>query len=604
MQLLLMHVDYIEYQVTKASKHAEEVEDSRKHARMEEALVVFVAAERGDETNIDEVAAEAANAICDVATKVATKRIMIYPYAHLSSELASPETAVSILQEIESLLAGYEVQRAPFGWYKSFSLKCKGHPLAELSRSIHPEAKPEKKKVDREFYVLDPSGVLTPATAFRSSDAEFQDIISYELGQHALYSTDAELPHIKLMKEKELVEYEPLSDAGHLKWLPKGKLIRDLLIDYTYLLSVNYGAMPVETPVMYDLSSRAVSEHASKFGERQYRLKAGTRDMMLRFAACFGMFSMMSHMHLTAKDLPLKLYELSTYSFRYEQRGEVTGLKRQRAFTMPDMHTACRDISEAKRFFIEQLRLGFKSGLDLDVKYEAIFRSTRTFYEENKTWIEQMVREFQRPFLIELLSERVHYWVCKCDLAALDTSRKPIECPTVQIDVESAERFDIKYYTETGEDWPIILHTSPTGGIERVLGAILEAQSLESVPSLPVWLAPTQVRIIPISEKYLQYAEEILGGVQNAKIRVDIDDRDQSVSKKVASAGKDWVPYVVVIGEKEQQEKNLTVTTRIKGAKQSMSVDDLIDEVRRNTHQMPYRPLTLPQMLSKRPKFV
>jgi threonyl-tRNA synthetase len=424
------------------------------------------------------------------------------------------------------------------------------------------------------------------------------------LGQHALYSTDMELPHIKLMKEKELVEYEPLSDAGHLKWLPKGKLIRDLLIDYTYLLSVNYGAMPVETPVMYDLSSRAVSEHASKFGERQYRLKAGTRDMMLRFAACFGMFSMMSHMHLTAKDLPLKLYELSTYSFRYEQRGEVTGLKRQRAFTMPDMHTACRDISEAKRFFIEQLRLGFKSGLDLDVKYEAIFRSTRTFYEENKTWIEQMVREFQRPFLIELLSERVHYWVCKCDLAALDTSRKPIECPTVQIDVESAERFDIKYYTETGEDWPIILHTSPTGGIERVLGAILEAQSLESVPSLPVWLAPTQVRIIPISEKYLQYAEEILGGVQNAKIRVDIDDRDQSVSKKVASAGKDWVPYVVVIGEKEQQEKNLTVTTRIKGAKQSMSVDDLIDEVRRNTHQMPYRPLTLPQMLSKRPKFV
>jgi threonyl-tRNA synthetase len=137
-QLLLMHVDYIEYQVTKASKHAEEVEESRKHARMEEGLVVFVAAERGDEMNIDEVAAEAANAICDVATKVATKRIMLYPYAHLSSELASPETAVNILQKTESLLAGYEVQRAPFGWYKSFSLKCKGHPLAELSRSIHP----------------------------------------------------------------------------------------------------------------------------------------------------------------------------------------------------------------------------------------------------------------------------------------------------------------------------------------------------------------------------------------------------------------------------------------------------------------------------------
>lgn len=212
-------------------------------------------------------------------------------------------------------------------------------------------------------------------------------------------------------------------------------------------------------------------------------------------------------------------------------------------------------MSEAKRFFIEQLRLGFKSGLDLDVKYQAIFRSTRAFYDDNKKWVEQIAREFKRPFLVELLSERVHYWVCKCDLAALDTSRKPIECPTVQIDVESAERFDIKYYTEAGERWPIILHTSPTGGIERVLCAILEAQALERVPALPVWLAPTQVRVVPVSEKHLQYAREVASEVRNAKIRVDIDDRDESVSKKVASAGKEWVPYVVVIGKRGAEEK-------------------------------------------------
>jgi threonyl-tRNA synthetase len=261
-------------------------------------------------------------------------------------------------------------------------------------------------------------------------------------------------------------------------------------------------------------------------------------------------------------------------------------------------------MNEAKRFFLEQLRLGFKSGLDLAVKYEPIFRSTKTFYEENKMWVQQMVREFQRPFLLELLSERAHYWVCKCDLAALDTSRKPIECPTVQIDVESAERFDIKYYDEMGEVRPIILHTSPTGGIERVLGAILEAQALEKVPSLPVWLAPTQVRIIPISDKYLKYAEEVSDEVQKAKIRIDIDDRDESVNKKVAAAGKEWVPYVVVLGEKEQEEKSLAVTKRLTGTKQSMSVNGLIDEVGQNTNQMPYRPLTLPQMLSKRPKFV
>jgi threonyl-tRNA synthetase len=604
MQLLLLHVDYIEYQVTKPTKYAEEVEDSRKKGRMEEALAVFVAVERGDEANIDDVAASAAAAIGDLATQVATKRVTIYPYAHLSSELASAESALDTLRKIENLLSGYDVLRAPFGWYKSFSIRCKGHPLAELSRSIQAETKQTRKKVEREFYVLDQGATLTAANEFNSTDAAFQHLINYELGQPSVQGTEAELPHIKLMKEKELVEYEPLSDAGHLRWLPKGKLVRDLLIDYTYALTVGYGAMPVETPVMYDLASRAVSEHASKFGERQYRLKAGARDMMLRFAACFGMFSLMHQMHLTEKDLPLKLYELSTYSFRYEQSGEVTGLKRQRAFTMPDMHTACRNMTDAKRFFIEQLRLGFKSGADLDIQYQAVFRSTKAFFEDNRHWVEQIAREFKRPFLVELLSERAHYWVCKCDLAALDTSLKPIECPTVQIDVESAQRFDIKYYTKTGEKFPIILHTSPTGGIERVIGAILEAQPLKKTPALPVWLAPTQVRIIPISEKHLDYAKEIVRKVDSAKIRVDVDDRDESVNKKVASAGKEWVPYVVVVGEKEQTEKKIALTVRATGEKRLISVHELISEVQEKTHQMPYRPLPLPRMLSRRPKFI
>ena len=604
MRLLLLHVDYIEYQATKPTKYAEEVEDSRKKGRMEEALLVFVAVERDDEASIDDVAARAVAVISDVAAQVATKRVTIYPYAHLSSVLASAESALNALRQIERLLSGYEVLRAPFGWYKSFSLRCKGHPLAELSRSIQAEAQLTRKKVEREFYVLDQDAALTAASERNSADAAFQDLINYEVGQHGVHGAETELPHIRLMKEKELVEYEPLSDVGHLRWLPKGKLVRDLLIDYTYALSVGYGAMPVETPVMYDLANRAVSEHASKFGERQYKLKAGARDMMLRFAACFGMFSLMHQMHLTEKDLPLKLYELSTYSFRYEQSGEVTGLKRQRAFTMPDMHTACRNMTDAKRFFVEQLRLGFKSGADLDIQYQAVFRSTKAFFEDNRRWVEQIAREFKRPFLVELLSERAHYWVCKCDLAALDTSRKPIECPTVQIDVESARRFDIKYYTQTGEKFPIILHTSPTGGIERVMGAILEAQPLKKKPALPIWLAPTQVRIIPISEKHLRYAKRILREVDAAKIRVDVDDRDESVNKKVASAGKEWVPYVVVVGEKEEKDRKIALTVRATGEKRLISVRELISEVQEKTHEMPYRPLPLPRMLSRRPKFI
>ncbi len=603
MQLLLMHVDYIEYHVTRASKNAEVIDDAQRQARMEDALVIFVAVERTDEQNLKETARVAAEEIGDIAGKVATQNIMLYPYAHLAHDLASPELAVQALKIIASALSEYLVIRAPFGWYKSFSLKCKGHPLSELSRSITLEAKREKQTIERKFFVLSPDNTLTHASDYCGIDEQFQQIIAYELGEHRP-GDEKELPHIKLMREKELVDYEPLSDVGHLKWLPKGKLIRDLLIDYTYFLSVNYGAMPVETPVMYDLSNRAVNEHADKFGERQYRLKAGNRQMMLRFAACFGMFSMMHNMHLTEKDLPLKLYELSTYSFRYEQRGEVMGLKRQRAFTMPDMHTACRDMDQARQFFVEQLRLGFKSGEEFDITYQPIFRATEAFYRQNERWVAHLIREFDRPFLLELLSERVHYWVCKCDLAALDTSRKPIECPTVQIDVESAERFDIKYYSEKGEKRPIILHTSPTGGIERVIAAILETQAAKSIPQLPVWLAPVQVRVVPVSDKHLQHATQVYNEFTQSKLRADIDDRDESVSRKIAQAGREWIPYIVVVGQKEEQEHYITTTTRHTGEKKRTTVAELVDEIHGLIDGMPFRPLPFPQRLSQRPTFM
>jgi threonyl-tRNA synthetase len=143
MKLLLLHVDFLEFAVTKKTKYAEPVEDSAKHGRMEEALVAFIAAERSDEEALDAVAQGAADVIRDVATKVATNKVVLYPYAHLSSDLASAPKAVDVIRGIECLLTGYDVLRAPFGWYKSFNLKCKGHPLSELSRTVAPRSTAE-----------------------------------------------------------------------------------------------------------------------------------------------------------------------------------------------------------------------------------------------------------------------------------------------------------------------------------------------------------------------------------------------------------------------------------------------------------------------------
>jgi threonyl-tRNA synthetase len=609
MRLLLIHADHIEYQARSQTPFAESgipLQNS-----LEEGLVAFCAVESVDEEDPRSVADRGAQEIAETARNLKVDRIMLYPYAHLSSDLASPGVAMQVLTGMAEQLQekGYTVQRAPFGWYKAFTLSCKGHPLSELSKTITPEegARREGKAVvTHEWFVLTPAGEKRDPSAYMDN-TPFGNLVKKELGI-ALPSGEEPI-HVALMRGKELVDYEPRSDVGHLRWMPRGKLIRDLLADYVLTNILAYGGHPVETPVMYDLDDPAICEHAAKFGERQYRFKSGSRDMMLRFAACFGMFSLMHDMHISPNDLPLKMYELSTYSFRHEQKGEVIGLKRLRAFTMPDMHTLCSDMDEALHCFEEQLLMGWKSGIDLETGLVGVFRCTADFYAQYSEWVQKIVTLSGVPLLIEILSDRVHYWVAKVDLAAIDGQGRPIENPTVQIDVESAVRFDISYIKGEEKIQPPILHCSPTGSIERVICALLEGTAHQEVPRLPCWLSPTQVRIIPVAARHIPRAEEICGRLNGRSIRTDLDDRDESVNKKIRQAGVDWVPYVAVIGDRELEEDMLTVTIRRRSQakkpyREEMSADRLADLVKEDQAGKPFRPLYTATRLSHKVHYI
>lgn len=610
MRLLLIHSDHIEYEAKKKTKFAEE--PCNPSDSFDEALVAFCAVEAPDEDGIEDVVAQAVASIGDMSKQTNCKQVMVYPYAHLSSDLASPDLAIEALKAMEMALGegGFEVKRAPFGWYKSFSVTCKGHPLSELSRSISPSedvVKPEKKKVTHNFFVMTPDGKSHDLKDFVDESA-FGALIKKETGIPV--PAGGEPIHVDLMRSKEFVDYEPVSDVGHLRWMPRGKLVRDLLADYALDMVLAHGASPVETPVMYDLADKAIFEHADKFGERQYRFKSGNRNMMLRFAACFGMFTIMRNMHISPNNLPMKMYELSTYSFRHEQKGEVIGLKRLRAFTMPDMHSLCKDMSDALQCFEEQLAMGWQTGQDFGTQLVAVFRCTEEFYKEYESWIQKIVAQSKVPILIETLSDRVHYWIAKIDLAAIDGQNRPIENPTVQIDVESSRRFGIKYHLNDGtEVYPPILHCSPTGSVERVFCAILENTANQKVAHLPTWLSPTQVRVIPVAERHGDAAGEIMQKLNAARIRADYDDREESVGKKVREAGMDWVPYVVVIGDSEAESGNLTVTVRMKSEpnkpfKISCTLDELIKTVLDETENMPYRQIYTQRKLSMQPRYI
>ncbi len=620
MKLLLIHADYMEYEVKKKTKLAEDY--SGKGERIDEVLVVFTAVEKEDN---EEVVEKAVNEVVDVARKVNVDKILIYPYAHLSSNLADADKGISLLNLFEEKLNElneFEVHRSPFGWYKAFKISCKGHPLSELSREIKgieedvTQALKAEEKVKSYWYILKPNGELVEVEKFDFSNYEkLEKFVRYEIAKKR--AVDRIPPHVEYMRRLQIADYEEASDSGHLRYYPKGRLIKSLLETFVTDKCIEYGAMEVETPIMYDRNHPTLRKYLERFPARQYIIKGDKRDFFLRFAACFGQFLMSSDATITYKNLPLKMYELTKYSFRKEQRGELVGLRRLRAFTMPDMHTIVKDMEQAKQEFFNQYKLSVEVLKEIGLEpedYEVAIRITRDFYEENRDFVHSLVEILKKPILIEMWDQRFFYFVLKFEFNFVDALDKASALSTVQIDVENAERYSIDFVDENGKKKrPLILHCSASGAIERVMYALLEKAYFMveggKLPMLPVWLSPTQVRIIPVSEKFIDYALNVASKIENENIRVDVDDRDETLGKKIRDAATEWIPYIAVVGEREMRENKLTVTIRKESTQQeqkkvTMSIDELVSLIKDECKNKPFKKLCLPKLLSVRPTFI
>jgi threonyl-tRNA synthetase len=216
-----------------------------------------------------------------------------------------------------------------------------------------------------------------------------------------------------------------------------------------------------------------------------------------------------------------------------------------------------------------------------------------------------------KPVLIEMWDQRFFYFVLKFEFNFIDALDKASALSTVQIDVENAERYEISYIDQGGKSkMPTILHCSPSGAIERIIYGLLEKNYMLAqaggVPMLPVWLSPTQVRIIPVAERHREAAEEVALMIG---CRADIDDRDETVGKKIRDAGMEWIPYVAVLGDEELENGELSVTIRSESQpKQPKKVNikpwDLAARIQTETGGLPYKGLALPLYLSTRPKFL
>jgi threonyl-tRNA synthetase len=629
MRLMTIHADRFSFTVTgktSVAGFAGELPSDLARGSVDEALIAFIAVEKPDESDPRGVAARAAAHIVSTAKDVGAARAVVYPYAHLSSDLSSPRTAIRVLDEVAGQLRAtspLEVSQAPFGYYKAFEVACKGHPLSELAVTIRPgdgrssdaterqeDAASESKALAAEstlrseWRVYLPDGSFVAADEFDfSRDPGLRDVFRYE--RSGTRAAEEAPPHIKLMREQELVDYEPASDSGNLRWYPKGLLVKRLLEQHITRMVVEYGGMEVETPIMYDYGHPALAKYLHRFPARQYVVRSEDKEYFLRFAACFGQYMIMHDMVTSYRDLPLRLYELTHYSFRREQGGEVSGLRRLRAFTMPDMHTLVRDTGMAKEEFVRQTSLCLRWLDDIGLDCVPVIRFVRGFLDDNPDLVAEVMRGLGRPALVEVWDERFFYFVAKFEMNFVDSAKKAACLSTVQIDVENTERFDISYVSDDGtRQRPLLMHTSVSGSVDRNLYAILEHQARRQTKGAkaqwPLWLAPVQVRVLPVSDACLAGAERIADRIP---FRVEVDDRDMKIGKKIREAEREWTPYILVVGEKELSGGDLTVRPRV-GAQTEMPLDAFVSMLSEATTGKPRLPSNLPRLLSRRPIFV
>lgn len=618
MRILQLHCDSIEYTpIKKEIKTAEDVIPETK--RLEEIVVAFITIEDGDDLSI---AKNAISQIKNSMEKIGCKKLLLYPYAHLSSNLAASTTAMALLKDIESLASDLDVSHSPFGWTKSYKIQVKGHPLAESSKVITKESHGEEKEVTSEalkgeskiksfWKILSPDGTMTDVSEFNFSKYKKLEVLAkYESEKKR--SVDEPPPHVALMKKMAIADYEPASDSGNMRFFPNGRLIKSLIERYVTDRVKEYGGYEVETPIMYDSHHPSMVSYFNRFPARQYNVDSEGKKLFLRFAACFGQFLMANEFQMSYKNLPYRLYELTRYSFRREQSGELVGLRRLRAFTMPDCHAFCKDLEQA----IEEIKVRFDLSRDVlkdlgieESDYEMAIRFTEDYYNKNKSSIEKLVKKHGKPVLVEMWKDKFFYFVLKWEFNYVDNLGKASALSTDQIDVENGNRYGIEFVDENNVSKnPIILHNSPSGAIERIIYVLLEKAAKDSKegrkPQYPLWLAPTQVRVIPLTEEFSEFSNNLSEKISKENIRVDVDDRNESIGKRIREAEKEWIRYILVIGEKETNSKYLSIRDRMMGNVRELSFDDFIREVNNQTKGKPFTGLNLPKYLSQRPQLM
>jgi threonyl-tRNA synthetase len=552
-----MHADFIEYRpVKKEIPAAEEIQP--KSVREEEIVVLFTAFEKGDE---EELIRKAVSETRVFLTKLGTKRVMIYPFAHLSQDLARPSEAFPLLlsMEREAVSQGLEVVRAPFGWTKALQIKVKGHPLAEMSRSysLEVQAEPAILKTRRE----------------PSEHEMLARIRKSDFGQ--LPETD----HRSLGEKLDLFSFQEPS-PGMVYWHDKGLKLRNLLIDFIRAELAKRGYTEISSPALANTMLWRVSGHWDHYRSNMFLTRLGDEEMGLKPMNCPSTFLVYKSRRWSFRDLPIR-YSIFDPLYRNELSGVATGLFRVKILTQDDAHIIATD-GQAESELSDMLDLMQKlyDVFDLEYKVKISTRPDESMGSdeewERATKILTGVVE-SKGLAYQVKAKEGNFYAPKIDVDIKDSLGREWQCGTFQLDLQMPKQFGLTYTGSDGkEHTPVVLHRTIFGSLERFIGILLEHYQ----GKLPIWLSPVQARVLPLTDDQVPYAKKVLSSLLTGGLRVEGDFEHATLNAKVRDAQLQKIPYVVVVGGKEEATSRIAVRTREGKQQSGIRVDDFLAEVK------------------------
>jgi len=570
MKILLLHTDFVEWEPKKkAIKQAEET--AMKPVRVNEALVVLSAVEAADGKNPAGVSRKVAAEVANVASQVKARKVVLYPYAHLSSNLSSPDIALSVLKETERMLKAKKlgVYRAPFGWYKAFDIKCKGHPLSELSRDIGPEGAANAK------------GPEIVAEIVGQPDAEInykqvlRDIAKSRLDRENLKPND----HRILGQQMDLFSFSEVA-PGMVFWHSKGLVIWEELVKLWRALHKEAGYEEISTPQVMDNKLWHISGHWEHYKDNMFVTSFEKRPFAVKPMNCPGAMIVYKTRPRSYKDLPIRIAEMGVVH-RKELSGVLAGLFRLVRFTQDDAHIFCTEkrfeseIESIIRLTEKVYRIfGFKHKVELSTRPEK-FMGVKRNWDRAEASLEKILRKMKIKYKINKGDGA--FYGPKIDFHIKDSMGRSWQTATIQLDFQMAERFELTYKAEDNKDrTPVMIHRVVYGAMERFIGVLLEHLN----GNLPVWLSPVQARLLSFTDRNVGTVKKKAEELRRAGIRVDTDTSSSTVEHKVRDAELAKIPYVIVIGDKEEMNGTIAVRTRgQKKVKFGVKTDEFVQQV-------------------------